>query len=205
MATNVGKVGIVMKGTWSSSDTYEVLDAVTYSGSLYIAKQNVPAGTTPTNTTYWQLATDLTAKADKVSGAVTNHLAAFDATGNLIDSEILVTESKRVTASFSLSNTDQVNVRTSTVGRAFLLMIRGQQSGTQIYGAFIVIGYNGGYNRNKIITIEKGTSIDTVAFADNQASNKTLEIKFTGTFSDIGVDFILIPYADATYTIEKAV
>ena len=56
MATNLGKVGIVMKGDWSSSETYEVLDAVSYSGSLYIAKQNVPANTLPTNTTYWQLA-----------------------------------------------------------------------------------------------------------------------------------------------------
>lgn len=56
MATDLGKVGIVMKGTWSSSATYEVLDAVSYNGSLYIAKQAVPANTTPTNTTYWQTA-----------------------------------------------------------------------------------------------------------------------------------------------------
>lgn len=56
MATNVGKVGIVMKGTWSSSATYEVLDAVQYNNGTYIAKQAVPANTAPTNTTYWQAA-----------------------------------------------------------------------------------------------------------------------------------------------------
>ena len=55
MATLIGKVGMVMKGDWSSSATYEVLDAVTYNGSLYIAKQAVPVNTLPTNTTYWQL------------------------------------------------------------------------------------------------------------------------------------------------------
>lgn len=55
MATDLGKVGIVMKGTWSNSATYEVLDAVSYSGATYIAKQNVPANTLPTNTTYWQV------------------------------------------------------------------------------------------------------------------------------------------------------
>lgn len=55
-ATDLGKVGIVMKGTWSSSATYEVLDAVSYNSGFYIAKQAVPAGTLPTNTTYWQLA-----------------------------------------------------------------------------------------------------------------------------------------------------
>lgn len=60
MATNVGRVGIVMKGTWSSSATYEGLDAVTYNGALYIAKQDVPANTLPTNATYWQAALELT-------------------------------------------------------------------------------------------------------------------------------------------------
>lgn len=58
MATDIGKVGIVMKGTWSSSTTYEVLDAVYYNNSTYISKQAVPAGTLPTNTTYWQVALD---------------------------------------------------------------------------------------------------------------------------------------------------
>lgn len=58
MATDLGKVGIVMKGTWSSSATYEVLDAVSYNNGIYIAKQAVPANTVPTNTTYWQVGLD---------------------------------------------------------------------------------------------------------------------------------------------------
>lgn len=56
MATDLGKVGIVAKGAWSSLATYEVLDAVSYNGETYIAKQDVPAGKLPTNTTYWQTA-----------------------------------------------------------------------------------------------------------------------------------------------------
>lgn len=56
MATDLGKVGIRMRGNWSNSATYEVLDAVTYNNALYIAKYSVPAGTLPTNTTYWQIA-----------------------------------------------------------------------------------------------------------------------------------------------------
>ena len=56
MATDLGKVGMRTRGDWSSSATYEVLDAVTYNNGLYIAKQAVPANTTPTNTTYWQAA-----------------------------------------------------------------------------------------------------------------------------------------------------
>ncbi len=61
MATDLGKVGIVMKGAWSNSVTYEKLDAVTYNNALYIASQDVPAGTLPTNTTYWQLSASIPA------------------------------------------------------------------------------------------------------------------------------------------------
>lgn len=56
MSTLVGKVGMVTKGTWNSSATYEKLDVVYYEGATYIAKYNVPANTLPTNTSYWQLA-----------------------------------------------------------------------------------------------------------------------------------------------------
>lgn len=65
MATLVGKVGIVAKGAYNSASTYEALDAVSYLGSLYIAKQNVPANTAPTNTTYWMSAVDVSEKSDK--------------------------------------------------------------------------------------------------------------------------------------------
>ena len=54
MATDLGKVGMVTKGDWNSSATYEVLDVVSYQDGLYVAKQAVPANTLPTNTTYWQ-------------------------------------------------------------------------------------------------------------------------------------------------------
>lgn len=53
-ATDLGKVGMRARGSWSNSTTYEVLDIVSYNNSLYIAKQAVPANTAPTDTTYWQ-------------------------------------------------------------------------------------------------------------------------------------------------------
>ena len=56
MATLVGKVGMVAKGDWNNSATYEALDVVQYNNGTYIAKQAVPANTLPTNTTYWQAA-----------------------------------------------------------------------------------------------------------------------------------------------------
>ncbi|WP_306009337.1 hypothetical protein [Bacillus sp. MMSF_3328] len=44
---------IVWRGTYSSSATYSVRDAVAYNGSSYILKALASAGTIPTNTAYW--------------------------------------------------------------------------------------------------------------------------------------------------------
>ena len=54
MATDLGKVGIRLRGEWSSAATYEILDAVTYQHGFYIAKQAVPANTAPTQTAFWE-------------------------------------------------------------------------------------------------------------------------------------------------------
>ena len=56
MATDIGRVGMRTRGTWSSSSSYEVLDVVLYNNGTYIARQNVPTNTPPSNTTYWQAA-----------------------------------------------------------------------------------------------------------------------------------------------------
>lgn len=69
MATDLGKVGMRARGDWSSSATYEGLDAVSYNNCFYIAKQDVPANTNPTNTTYWMVAVDVSGKSDKTETA----------------------------------------------------------------------------------------------------------------------------------------
>lgn len=51
--TDLGKIGIAVKGNYDSTVAYERNDVVYLVGDSYIAKQNVPAGTIPTNTTYW--------------------------------------------------------------------------------------------------------------------------------------------------------
>ena len=45
----------IFDGEWSSSKTYEPLTIVEYGNSSYTSKKPVPAGTLPTNTTYWAL------------------------------------------------------------------------------------------------------------------------------------------------------
>lgn len=52
---NIGRVRIGWKGEWDNTTDYAALDAVTYNGSSYVALIDVPSGTTPANTTYWQM------------------------------------------------------------------------------------------------------------------------------------------------------
>lgn len=56
MATDLGKVGMVVKGNYNSANSYETMDIVFYDNSSYIATQDVPAGIDPSNTSYWQKA-----------------------------------------------------------------------------------------------------------------------------------------------------
>jgi predicted phage tail protein len=44
---------IVGAGDWDPETAYNIDDLVKYNGALYRAKVNVPAGTVPTNTSYW--------------------------------------------------------------------------------------------------------------------------------------------------------
>ena len=45
----------IFDGTWDNTKVYEPLTIVEYGNSSYTSKKQVPAGTLPTNTTYWAL------------------------------------------------------------------------------------------------------------------------------------------------------
>ena len=54
----------IYDGDWDNTKVYEPLTMVTYNNSTYTSKQTVPAGTVPTNTTYWVMSATM-------SGAIT--------------------------------------------------------------------------------------------------------------------------------------
>ena len=78
MATDLGKVNVTPKGTWSSGSTYEFLDIVAKDGSSYLAIKDVPANTAVSNTTYWL---QIAAKGDKGdTGEITGASASISGT-----------------------------------------------------------------------------------------------------------------------------
>lgn len=60
MSESAGRVLMIPKGTYSPTTTYDPLDAVNYEHNSYVCKQT-SRGNLPTNTTYWQPLTDVTA------------------------------------------------------------------------------------------------------------------------------------------------
>lgn len=57
MSTSAGRVLMIPKGDYDATETYTMLDVVSYQGKSYVAKQTT-TGNAPTNTTYWQLMVD---------------------------------------------------------------------------------------------------------------------------------------------------
>ena len=76
-STILGKVAMIPKGIWNDQTSYTKLNVVTIGGSSYLAVQDVPAGTSVTNTTYWQLIAERGS-----TGGISQLADAFSAVNN---------------------------------------------------------------------------------------------------------------------------
>ena len=63
------------RGEWSASAAYAYLDLVSYQGSSYVALKAVPAGTLPTDTSYWMLSAEKGEPGTPEWGAITGDLS----------------------------------------------------------------------------------------------------------------------------------
>lgn len=89
-STNLGRVGLVPKGTYSSTASYKRLDIVSSAeGNTYVAVAD-STGAAQTDTTKWKILIDnsliLEPKVDKVPTATENNFATFNADGGIKDS-----------------------------------------------------------------------------------------------------------------------
>ena len=67
--TNLGRVGLVLRGTYDAATTYSRMDVVTYQGSAYAATQ-ATTGHAPTDAAYWQPMADIRDALSKTNQAV---------------------------------------------------------------------------------------------------------------------------------------
>lgn len=75
----------IIDGTWSETKNYEPLVVVLYNGNSYISKTYVPAGTLPTNETYWMLAANYNAQVEQYRQEVRQYQGIVDAFSDDID------------------------------------------------------------------------------------------------------------------------
>lgn len=68
----------IVDGEWSQSKAYEPLVVVVYNGNSYISKTYVPAGTLPTNETYWILAANYNAQVEQYRQEVRQYQQTVD-------------------------------------------------------------------------------------------------------------------------------
>lgn len=94
MSESAGRVLMIPKGTYSPTTTYDPLDAVKYEHNSYVCKQT-SRGNLPTNTTYWQPLTDVTADEIPTEGST-----------NLVQSGGVYSANQTLTSAF----TNNVNV-----------------------------------------------------------------------------------------------
>ena len=79
---DAGRVGILMAGSWNTSQSYEMLSCVSHNGKSWGAKKDVPAGIEPSeaNSAFWQLMSDRGVQG--IQGPVgPQGNSAFDGTG----------------------------------------------------------------------------------------------------------------------------
>lgn len=78
---NLGRAGFVLRGTWSSSASYQPLDVVLYNGSSYAARI-ASTGVAPSNGSTWQELTDISsAVASGISASAVKYDEAQTLTG----------------------------------------------------------------------------------------------------------------------------
>lgn len=182
----------IIDGEWSQSKAYEPLVVVIYNGNSYISKTYVPAGTLPTNETYWILAANYNAQVEQyrtevreyqetVQGFSDSIDANTTAIGNINDVEIpadrarltkLEQERTRIVDSYIAED------YTATVAGATLTQVKGVtlSRGIWVLSSYIDPGTHGDhiyYHRiggGSIAANEMGGSNYTRIIENNSAS-----------------------------------
>lgn len=96
----------IFDGDWDNTKVYEPLTIVNYNGGSYTSKQTVPAGTAPTNTTYWAL-----------TGNYNGQIANLQQQINTIEN----TELPAISSNIQTLNSDVTNIKKSLKKRYLII------------------------------------------------------------------------------------
>lgn len=104
---NLGRVGFVLRGTWSSGTTYNPLDVVLYNGTSYAAKTTNSNLTPSSASTAWQ---ELTGISSAVASGIAASAVQYDTVQSLSGSQQDVARTNIGAASVAQVNTLSASV-----------------------------------------------------------------------------------------------
>ena len=110
---NLGRVGFVLRGTWSGEETYNPLDVVLYNGTSYAAKTTNSGLEPSAASAAWQDLID-------ISSAVSSRVAA---SAVLYDAEQSLTENQKTTARQNIGAASQTALNDKITVSATTLVI----------------------------------------------------------------------------------
>ena len=105
------------RGEWSASAAYAYLDLVSYEGSSYVATKAVPAGTLPTDTSYWMLSAEKGEPGGAVWGNIAGDLSDQTDLQTALDSKapVIINSASGSIASFSDGSASPVTALTVSI------------------------------------------------------------------------------------------
>ena len=162
MIYNLGKFIMQVRGSYSSSTTYNKLDVVYYNGGSYICKSNSTTNKVPTNTTYWQqmAAPGVATMTEEQKQEI---IASLLSAGVIIDSDYntFTTEEKEKLAGLNNPNNGTLTIKRNnvTVGT-----FNANQSGNTTLNIIVPTDY--------VPTPAKETISDSIVVIDKLESNK---------------------------------
>lgn len=114
--TNLGRVGMVLRGEYSPSTSYERLDVVSYQKGAYCAKTAV-SGVVPTNSTYWQTIVSMNDVSEDMYDSILAAQSAIDNANTAAETAVQIAQDA-ASAAESTANAAATNARTVTAEAA---------------------------------------------------------------------------------------
>lgn len=170
---------------WNINTAYEALTIVTYQGSSYTSKKNVPAGTAISDTTFWAMTGNYNAQVETYREEVEQLAEDYYKTVNdkyiiIADSYGVTTEERTTTWVSYLVNylglnsakpTDTITEQTNCVefchgGSGFLGL-----SGSTPWLTYLINNYPQAYDKEKVTKIIIGGGLNDYSYTTTQIAN----------------------------------
>lgn len=197
----------IIDGEWSQSKAYEPLVVVTYNGNSYISKTYAPAGTLPTNETYWILAANYNAQVEQYRQEVRQYqqtVDGYDTRISDVESELTTfegtTNTRLTTAEGTIEdiNTEITSIREAIIHESVILAENIQVAGESTSPLFN-IPEKAGYYIASVSPVVTGSFAGVYSAIINDNYLRTLYFRNESTAAHTNSFYASVIYVKVNY------